>query len=59
MVIHIRSTGFVYEERAMSQAEIATATFESYRARLLRIATACSARAAKRRLSCRMPGCAG
>ncbi len=38
MVIHIRSTGFVYEERAMSQAEIATATFEVHRARLLRIA---------------------
>ncbi len=38
MVVHIRSTGFVYEERSMSQAEIATTTFESHRARLLRIA---------------------
>lgn len=38
MVIHIRSTGFVHKERPMSQAEIATATFESHRARLLRIA---------------------
>jgi RNA polymerase sigma factor (sigma-70 family) len=38
MVVHICSSDIVFEERPMSQAEIATATFETHRARLLRIA---------------------
>jgi RNA polymerase sigma-70 factor (ECF subfamily) len=38
MVVRIRSSDIVSEERPMSQAENATATFETHRARLLRIA---------------------